>query len=264
MGVYQNRLVVKVGTSTLTNESGQTDLRAFDRLAFVLSDIHNKGYEVIIVSSGAIAIGSSKLNMKTRPSSMRMKQAAAAVGQCRMMFYYDKFFSDYDRTTAQILLSAEDIGQEEKRENLLNTFNTLLEMGVIPIVNENDSVSSAEIESGERIFGDNDMLSAVVAALCRAGRLILLSDIDGLYTRDPRIDPSARRISRVERIDEETWKLVGNSATRRGRDGMKTKLQAADFATKQGVSTIIASGKNPGILYDILENHPIGTFFAAV
>ena len=162
MGLYQNRIVVKVGTSTLTNEIGNTDLRTMDRLACVLSDIQNMGYEVILVSSGAIAVGTGKLNMKSRPSSMKMKQAAAAVGQCSMMFLYDKFFGDYDKTIAQILLNAEDIEQEEKKENLTNTFNSLLEMGVIPIVNENDSVSYTEIESEERLFGDNDMLSAVV------------------------------------------------------------------------------------------------------
>ena len=168
MGLYQNRIVVKVGTSTLTNEMGKSDLRSFDRLACVLSDIQNMGYEVILVSSGAIAVGTNKLNMKERPSSMRMKQAAAAVGQCSMMFLYDKFFSDYDKTIAQILLNAEDMEQEEKKENLINTFNALLEMGIIPIVNENDSVSYTEIESEDRLFGDNDMLSAVVAVLCRA------------------------------------------------------------------------------------------------
>lgn len=172
MGLYQNRIVVKVGTSTLTNEVGKTDLRAVDRLVCVLSDIQNMGYEVILVSSGAIAVGSNKLNLKSKPTSMRMKQAAAAVGQCSIMFLYDKFFGDYDKTIAQILLNAEDIEQEEKKENLTNTFNALLEMGIIPVVNENDSVSYTEIESEERLFGDNDMLSSVVAVLCKAKGLL--------------------------------------------------------------------------------------------
>ena len=167
MGIYQNRIVVKVGTSTLTNELGKSDLRSFDRLACVLSDIQNMGYEVILVSSGAIAVGTNKLNMKALPTSMRLKQAAASVGQCSIMYLYDKFFGQYDKTIGQILLNAEDIEQEEKKENLINTFNALLEMGIIPIVNENDSVSYTEIESEERLFGDNDMLSAVVAVLCR-------------------------------------------------------------------------------------------------
>ena len=165
MGLYQNRIVVKVGTSTLTNEVGRSNIRSFDRLAYVLADIQNKGYDVILVSSGAIAVGANKLNMKGRPQSMRMKQAAAAVGQCSIMYLYDKFFNDYDKTIAQILLNADDIEYEEKKENLTNTFNALLEMDVIPIVNENDSVSYKEIESEERLFGDNDMLSAVTAVL---------------------------------------------------------------------------------------------------
>lgn len=154
------------------------------------------GYEVILVSSGAIAVGSHKLKMASRPTSMKMKQAAAAVGQCRIMFLYDKFFGDYNKTTAQILLNAEDIEQEEKKENLTNTFDALLEMGVIPIVNENDSVSYTEIESTERLFGDNDMLSAVVAVLCKAKKLIILSDIDGLYESDPRLHPEAKLIEK--------------------------------------------------------------------
>lgn len=191
MGLYQNRIVVKVGTSTLTNEMGKSDLRSFDRLACVLSDIQNMGYEVILVSSGAIAVGTNKLNMKEHPSSMRMKQAAAAVGQCSMMFLYDKFFNDYDKTIAQILLNAEDMEQEEKKENLINTFNALLEMDIIPVVNENDSVSYTEIESEDRLFGDNDMLSAVVVILGRAKQLVILSDINGLYDADPRLYPNA-------------------------------------------------------------------------
>ena len=172
MGLYNNRIVVKVGTSTLTNDAGKSDLRTTDRLACVLSDIQNMGYEVVLVSSGAIAVGRNKLNMTAKPDSMRMKQAAAAVGQCSLMYLYDKFFGDYDKTVAQILLNADDIEEEEKKENLINTFNALLEMGVIPIVNENDSVSYKEIESEDRLFGDNDMLSAVVAVLCRAKHLV--------------------------------------------------------------------------------------------
>ena len=161
-----------MGTSTLTNEAGQNNLCSFDRLACVLSDIRNMGYEMILVSSGAIAVGANKLNMQTRPSTLREKQAAAAVGQCRIMFLYDTFFSNYDKTVAQILLNADDIEQEEKKENLTNTFNALLEMDIIPVVNENDSVSYTEIESAGRLFGDNDMLSAVVAVLCKASKLV--------------------------------------------------------------------------------------------
>ena len=208
MGLYNNRIVVKVGTSTLTNDSGKSDLRATDRLVCTLADIHNMGYEVILVSSGAIAVGRNKLNMHARPDSMRMKQAAAAVGQCSLMYLYDKFFGDYDKTVAQILLNAEDIEQEEKKENLTNTFNALLEMGVIPIVNENDSVSYTEIESEDRLFGDNDMLSSVVAVLCRAKKLVILSDIDGFYDSDPRLHPNAKLI---EQIDDELHLAAGGT-----------------------------------------------------
>jgi len=262
MSLIQNRIVVKIGTSTLTNENGKNDLRSFEHLARVLSDIQNRGYEVIMVSSGAIAVGANKLNLKERPSSMRLKQAAAAVGQCANMFLYDKFFGEYDKTVAQILLNAEDIEQEEKKENLTNTFNALLELGVIPVVNENDSVSYTEIESEDRLFGDNDMLSAVVAVLCRANRLIILSDIDGLYDRDPRLFPDAKRIPQIDHIDESTYALAGGAGSRRGTGGMRTKLQAANLALSQGIGTVITNGKRPEDLYDIIEGKSVGTFFS--
>lgn len=261
MGLYQNRIVIKIGTSTLTNEIGKSDLRVLDRLACVLSDVQNMGYEIILVSSGAIAVGTNKLNMKTRPTSMRMKQAAAAVGQCRMIHLYDKFFGDYDKTIAQILLNADDIEQEEKEENLTNTFDALLEMGVIPVVNENDSVSYTEIESEERLFGDNDMLSAVVAVLCKAKRLVILSDIDGFYDHDPRLHHNAKLISRIEHIDESVYALAGGAGSRRGTGGMKTKLQAASLATAQGIDTIITNGKSPSSLYQIIKGDSVGTLF---
>lgn len=262
MGLYQNRIVVKVGTYTLTNGVGQSDLRSFDRMACVLSDVQNMGYEIILVSSGAIAVGTNKLKLKSRPASMRQKQAAAAVGQCSIMFLYDKFFGDYDKTIAQILLNAEDIEQEEKKENLTNTFNTLLEMGVIPVVNENDSVSYTEIESEERLFGDNDMLSAVVAILCKAGRLVIFSDIDGLYERDPRLHPDAQLLKRIEQIDDSVYALAGGAGSRRGTGGMRTKLQAAALATSQGIDTFITNGKSPQTLYDLINGKHAGTLFA--
>ena len=248
MGLYQNRIVVKVGTSTLTNENGKTDLRAFDRLALVLSDVQNMGYEVVLVSSGAIAVGANKMNAKERPTSLRMKQAAAAVGQCSIMHLYDKFFEDYDKTIAQILLNADDIEQEEKKENLTNTFNALLETGIIPVVNENDSVSYTEIESEERLFGDNDMLSAVVAILCKAKRLIILSDIDGFYDSDPRLNQNAKLLQQIDTIDEKVYSLAGGAGSRRGTGGMKTKLRAASLATAQGIDTIITNGKKPSVI----------------
>lgn len=204
MGLYQNRIVVKVGTSTLTNEVGKTDLRAVDRLVCVLSDIQNMGYEVILVSSGAIAVGSNKLNLKSKPTSMRMKQAAEAVGQCSIMFLYDKF------------------------------------------------------------FGDNDMLSSVVAVLCKAKRLVILSDINGLYDSDPRLYPNANLISKIEKIDESVYALAGGAGSKRGTGGMKTKLQAASLATSNGIDTIITNGKNPEDIYKIINGKSIGTLFTGI
>lgn len=261
MSLKPKRVVVKVGTSTLTNEEGKTDLRAFDRLALVLSDLQNRGYEVILVSSGAIAIGVNKLGLKERPTAVKMLQAAAAVGQCRIMFFYDKFFNDYDKTVAQILLSAEDIEQPEKADNLINTFDALLESGVIPIVNENDSVSYTEIESDERLFGDNDMLSAVVAILCNASTLIILSDIDGFFDSDPRLHSNAKLIEEIEIIDEDVHRLAGGAGSRRGTGGMQTKLQAAELAMQQGIDTVITNGSRPDDLYEILQGRKIGTRF---
>lgn len=261
MKLYENRIVVKVGTSTLTNELGNPDLRLFDRLARVLADLQNMGQEVILVSSGAIALGTCKLKLAERPKSMRGKQAAAAAGQCGLIYLYDKFFGSYDKTIGQILLNAEDIQQKEKKENLSNTFDALLELGVIPVVNENDSVSYTEIESEERLFGDNDMLSAVVAVLCRARRLVILSDIDGLYDADPRLYPNARLIPQVEQIDPDLYQLAGGAGSRRGTGGMKTKLRAAALATAQGTDTVIANGKRPDSLYEIVRGGAVGTRF---
>lgn len=256
-----NRIVVKVGTSTLTNENGKSNLRAFEKLALTLSDVQNMGYDVILVSSGAIAVGTNKMRLTKRPETLREKQAAAAVGQSSIMFFYDKFFADYNKTVAQILLNAEDIKQEEKKENLTNTFDTLLSMGIIPIVNENDSVSYTEIESTERLFGDNDMLSAVVAVLCGASKLVIFSDIDGFYDKDPRLYVDAKLIERVDAITEETYALAGGAGSRRGTGGMKTKLQAASLATAQGIDTVITNGKNIDALYDVVEGRPVGTLF---
>lgn len=264
MNLYPNRIVVKVGTSTLTNEPGKTNLRIFDLLTRTLADIQNLGFEVILVSSGAIAIGTNKMNLPQRPKTMRMKQAAAAVGQCSIMYLYDRFFSDYGKTTAQILLNAEDIEAEEKKENLCNTFNALLENGIIPVVNENDSVSYTEIESKERLFGDNDMLSAVTAILCRASRLVIFSDIDGFFDRDPRLFPGAHLIPCAQATDESLAALAGGAGSRRGTGGMRTKLQAARLACAQGIDTVITNGSRPEALYEIAKGESVGTLFPGV
>ncbi|MGI6118335.1 MAG: glutamate 5-kinase [Bilifractor sp.] len=260
-GRKKKRIIIKVGTSTLTNELGKRNLHRIEALAMTVSDIQNMGNEVVLVSSGAIAVGANKMRLPEPPKEMRMKQAAAAVGQCENMFLYDKFFSYYSKTVAQILLNAEDIQQEEKKENLSNTFEALLDHEIIPIVNENDSVSYTEIESEERLFGDNDMLSAVVAILCKADLLIILSDIDGFYDKDPRFYRDAHLISRVEKIDESIYALAGGAGSRRGTGGMKTKLQAAELAVSQGISTLVMNGEDPSKLYDVINGKKIGTLF---
>lgn len=260
MKLRKNRIVVKVGTSTLTNEAGKNDLRSFDLLARSLADVHNQGYEIVLVTSGAIAVGANTLCME-RPAEMSLKQAAAAVGQCGIMRLYSKFFGEYDKNVAQILLTSEDIENERKKENLTNTFEALLRMGIIPIVNENDSVSYTEIECEERLFGDNDMLSSVVAVLCRAHKLVIFSDIDGLFDGDPRINPRARLLERVVDIDDTVISMAGGAGSRRGTGGMQTKIRAARLAAAQGIDTVIANGKNPDALSDIVGGAPVGTLF---
>ncbi len=260
----KTRIVVKVGTSTLTNELGNSNLRRMEHLSRVLSDIQNSGNEVILVSSGAIAVGANKMHLPEKPTEIRMKQAAAAVGQCENMFLYDKFFGYYGKTVAQILFTADDLKQEEKKENLTNTIEALLEQGIIPIVNENDSVSYSEIESEDKLFSDNDVLSAVVAVLSRADWLIILSDIDGFYDRDPRLYKNARLIGRIEVIDDDVFHLAGGAGSRRGTGGMRTKVQAADLATASGIDTLVVNGKDPDILYDVMDKQKhVGTLFVA-
>lgn len=258
------RVVVKVGTSTLTHESGNLNLRSFDRLARVLADLHGQEHEIILVSSGAISIGTAKLGLAERPSQLRMKQAAAAVGQCRMMHIYDKFFSEYNRSVAQILLTGDDVDEPDRAAHLRATFSALLEMGVIPIVNENDSVSSAEIETGHhKVLGDNDTLSAIVAALCQADLLILMSDIDGLYDADPHLHPEAQLLHRVEALTPEIRQMAGGAGTRHGTGGMMTKLSAARIAMEAGCDMVITNGSRPEDIYAIVEGRDIGTRFVA-
>ncbi|MCM1047863.1 MAG: glutamate 5-kinase [Clostridiales bacterium] len=261
MNLYHNRIVVKVGTSTLTNEMGQSNFRSFDRLACVISDVQNMGYEVILVSSGAISVGTNKMSLKNRAGSIRFKQAAASVGQCRIIHLYSKYFQEYDKVIGQILLSSSDVTNEKKKENLINTFNTLLEMGIIPVVNANDSVSYEEIQSEEQLFGDNDMLSAIVAVLCQAKKLVIFSDIDGLYDSDPRKNTQAHLIPQIEKVTDEVYKIAGGAGSRRGTGGMKTKLKAAKIATEQGIDTIITNGNEPSSLYKIINGDSVGTLF---
>ncbi|MCI2056540.1 MAG: glutamate 5-kinase [Oscillibacter sp.] len=258
------RIVVKVGTSTLTHDTGALNLQSMEHLIRALADLSGYGHEVILVSSGAIAIGTAKLALPERPKELRMKQAAAAVGQCRMMHLYDKLFSEYNRSVAQILLTGEDVEDPERAEHLSGTFEALLKMGVIPVVNENDSVSSAEIETGRhKVLGDNDTLSAIVAKLCRADLLILLSDIDGLYDADPHTNPGAKLIHRVEALTPEILDMAGGAGTWRGTGGMATKLSAAEVAMGAGCDMVITNGARMEDLYDIVAGKDIGTRFCA-
>jgi len=257
------RIVVKVGTSTLTRENGSANLHNMDHLARTLSDLAGMGHEIILVTSGAIGIGTGKLHLSARPTELRQKQAAAAVGQCEMMHLYDKFFGEYGHTVAQILLTGEDVDSPQRAEHLANTFAALLEFGCIPIVNENDSVSSAEIETGKcKVLGDNDTLSAIVARLCKADLLVLMSDIDGLYDADPRTHPDAKLIHRVTEVTPELREMAGGAGTWRGTGGMATKLNAAEIAMAAGVEMVITNGAHMQALYDIVEGKDIGTRFA--
>ena len=250
------RIVIKVGTSTLTYSSGKPNLRKIEKLAMVISDIQNSGREVVLVSSGAISIGVNRLGLKARPKDTPGKQAAAAVGQCDLMSIYDRAFSEYGYVTAQILLNRHVVDQEELKTNVMNTFGALLDMGAIPIVNENDSVAVEEL-----VFGDNDNLSAIVANLIDADLLVILTDIDGYYDDNPAENPNAHLVSRVTEITEEMLKSAGGSGTARGTGGMRTKLEAALYATKNGITTVVMSGERVQKLYDLLDGRAIGTVF---
>ena len=251
------RIVVKVGTSTLTHAAGNLNIRRTEKLCRVLADLKNAGHEIILVSSGAIGMGLGKLGLKERPADMPGKQAAAAVGQCELMYIYDKMFGAYNHTVAQILLTAEDVKNEERHQNFTNTITRLIDYSILPIINENDTISVSEIK-----IGDNDQLSAIVATSVQADLLVI--DMDGLYTSDPRKDPSARLIPEVDRVDETILKLGGSSGTSRGTGGMATKLEAAKMATEAGIDTIIVQGRDPEILYAVLDGTSFrGTRFRA-
>lgn len=252
------KLVVKVGTSTLAHAGGRLNIKRIELLCKTLSDLKNAGHEIILVSSGAIGMGVGKLNLKERPSDTAGKQAAAAVGQCELMYTYDKLFSEYNHTVAQILLTAEDLKNENRHRNFENTMKKLLDMQVLPIINENDTVATEEIG-----IGDNDTLAALVAVSVEAELLILLSDIDGLYTADPHKDENAKFISEVHNIDPEIIALGGGKGSSLGTGGMATKLHAAQIATESGCDMIITNGKYPETLYNIAEGKPTGTRFYA-
>ncbi len=255
------RIVVKVGTSTLTYENGKVNLKRLERLCKVLSDLCNSGKQIILVSSGAIGVGMGKLKMKERPSETRYKQALAAVGQCELMFLYDKFFGEYNNSVAQVLLTKNVVINDHSRQNVMNTFQTLLEMDIIPIVNENDTVAIDEIVGAN--FGDNDNLSAIVADLVGADLLVILTDIDGLYDSDPRKNPDAVKIPVVTHIDDNIRIMAGGSGSNRGTGGMATKITAAAAATQAGINCCVMTGKDPENLYRLINGEQMGTMFLA-
>jgi len=254
------RIVVKVGTSTLAHATGRLNIRHVEDLVKVLSDLKNAGHELILVSSGAIGMGVGKLNLPGRPADMPTKQAAAAVGQCELMYTYDKLFSQYNHTVAQILLAGADVSDPHRRTNVQNTLTRLLELGALPIINENDAISTDEIGVVSTI-GENDTLSAIVAQLLEADLLVLLSDIEGLYTADPRKDPNARLIPVVEAVTPEIEALAGGKGSDLGSGGMATKLKAAKMAVARGCDMVITNGDKPSYLYDIVAGKPVGTRF---
>ena len=251
------RIVIKIGTSTLAHPTGHLNIRRVEQLCKIMSDIKNAGHELILVSSGAIGMGVGKLGLRERPKDIPSKQAAAAVGQCELMYTYDKLFSEYHHTVAQLLITGDDTTNDTRRFNFTNTLNRLLELGALPIINENDTVATDEI-----VIGDNDTLAAIVARSVHADMLILLSDIDGLYTADPHTHPEAKLLHHVSKIDDHIREIAGISSSTQGTGGMVTKLHAADICLGCGCKMVIANGNNPGNLYDILEGKAVGTTFS--
>ena len=252
------RVVVKIGTSTLAHATGHLNIRRVESLCKIMSDIKNAGHELILVSSGAIGMGVGKLGLRERPKDIPGKQAAAAVGQCELMYIYDKLFSKYHHTVAQLLITGADTRNEQRHQNFTNTLNRLLELGALPIINENDTVATEEI-----VIGDNDTLAAIVAESVKADLLILLSDINGLYTADPHTHPDAVLLNKVTVVDDAVKKLAGVSSTTQGTGGMVTKLRAAEICLNCGCDMVIANGHDPENLYAILEGQDVGTRFSA-
>ncbi len=252
------KIVIKLGTSTLAHATGRLNIRRVEELCKVISDLKNAGNEIIMVSSGAIGMGIGKLSLSEKPSDIPTKQAAAAIGQCELMYTYDKLFSEYNHTVAQILVTDEDIEDNERCENFKNTLCRLLELGAIPVINENDTIATDEI-----VIGDNDTLGAIVATAINADLLIILSDINGLYTADPNKDKNAVMLHTVNKITKEIEDMTGGAGSALGTGGMTTKIKAAKIATLGGTDTVIANGKDPDILYEIIAGEDVGTKFLA-
>lgn len=258
------RIVIKVGTSTLTYDTGKINFTRIDRLARVISDLMNQGKEVILVTSGAIGVGASKMNLGEKPKLIPERQAAAAVGQCELMHIYSKFFAEYSHIVGQILLTRDVVGDETCKKNVMNTFESLLKKGVLPIVNENDSVSVVEIKVGQKdTFSENDTLAAIVAKLVKADLLVILSDVDGFYNEDPRKNPLAEKFSIIEEITPEIERCAEGAGSTRGTGGAVTRLRAAKLATKSGVHMVLTNGNHPEKVMDIIGGKEIGTLFVA-
>ncbi len=250
------RIVVKIGTSTLAHPTGHLNIRRVEELTKVICDIINAGHQVIMVSSGAIGMGVGKLGLSNRPADIPTKQAAAAVGQCELMYTYDKLFLQYHHTVAQLLITADDVRDEVRHQNFSNTIFRLLELGALPIINENDTVATEELG-----IGDNDTLAAMVAESIQADKLVLLSDIDGLYTADPHTDPNAMLLPVVTKIDDDLLALAGGAGSSQGTGGMVTKLRAAQICMACRCDMIITNGNDPQVLYKIIDGTPVGTTF---
>ena len=250
-----NRIVVKVGTSTLAHKTGLMNIQRMERLVKVLADLKNSGKEIILVSSGAIGVGVGKMGLKEKPTDTPAKQACAAIGQCELMYCYDKYFSEYNHSVAQVLLTRDIIDSPERKQNVVNTFQNLLRYGVVPVVNENDTVAVEEI-----VFGDNDTLSAIVGSLVGADLLIILSDIDGVFDQNPRVNPNAKLIPHIPEITDSIRALAGDHGTSLGTGGRCTKITAAQIGLNAGFPTVILKGARPENLYDLLEGKQVGTY----
>ena len=255
----KKRIVIKVGTSTLTHKTGRLNIRRMERLVKTLADIQNSGREIILVSSGAIGLGMSKMGLRERPTDTPMKQACAAVGQCELMYMYDKLFGEYNLNVAQILLTRY-ILETPRKNNVENTFYKLIEHNIIPVVNENDTVAIDELELA---VGENDSLAAHVGMFCHADLLVIMSDIDGFFDGDPRSNPDAKLIPVVEKIDDKIRALAGDAVSGLGSGGMITKINAAEIAMEAGFDMAIVNGRNPDILYDLFDGKSVGTVFLA-
>ena len=249
-------IVFKVGTSTLTHRSGKLNLRRLEELAMVLSDLMNAGVRVTLVTSGAIGVGVGKLGLPERPADTAGKQAAATVGQCELMYIYDKLFAQYGYNVGQLLITREDVEDPRRHANLVQTFHQLFRMGVLPIINENDAVAVEEI-----VYGDNDSLSAVVAVLIRADALVILTETDGLYTANPETHPEAERIPLVREITDEVRACAGGAVSGQGTGGMVTKVHAAEIAAEAGIDTYVLNGADPKNIYRLRDGADLGTRF---